>query len=181
MGDGTYLLAMIENAAGDSVIADNCVFTDHDSHAIKVTGAARKVYVTNCIFINGIRNRFNQSGGMPIRIDGAVPDILLENNTSVNMAREFGNGGEKVTSNLIENHYTYLNMQTTGHELHWYTGLQANNIYYNWCWTGRKLNTNGYETYFTCCRPILCAAKHSISLYNGSNLFCLDPRISIKE
>jgi hypothetical protein len=180
MGDGNYLLAMIENAAGDTVIVDNCVFTDHDSHALKITGAAKKVYVTNCLFMNGIRNRFNQSGGMPIRIDGAVPDILLENNTSVNMAREFGNGGEKFTSNLIELHYTYLNMQTTGHELHWYTGLQANNIYYNWCWTGRKLTTNGYETYFTCWQTHLNvkAKLDSISLYNGFNLFYLDPKFT---
>ena len=71
MADGNYLYAMIENAAGDSIIADNCVFTDHDSHAIKVTGAAKKVHVTNCLFINGIRYRFNQSGGMPHRFDGA--------------------------------------------------------------------------------------------------------------
>lgn len=180
MGDGNYLLAMIENAAGDTIVADNCVFTDHDSHALKITGAAKKVYVTNCLFINGIRNRFNQSGGMPIRIDGAVPDILLENNTSVNMAREFGNGGEKFTSNLIENHYTYLNLQTTGHENHWYSSLQANCIFYNWCWTGRKLTTNLYETYFTTFETFLNvkAKLDSISLYNGYNLFYLDPKFT---
>jgi len=179
VGDGAFLQSVVENAAGDSVIADNCVFTDHDSHALKITGAAKKVHVTNCIFMNGIRNRFNQSGGMPHRFDGAIPDILLENNTSVNMAREFGNGGEKFTSNMIEVHYTYLNMQTTGHELHWYTGLQANNIYYNWCWTGRKANTNGYETYFTCWQNHVnvVAKLDSISLYNGRNLFYLDPKI----
>jgi hypothetical protein len=180
MGDGNYLLAMIENAAGDTIVADNCVFTDHDSHALKITGAAKKVYVTNCLFINGIRNRFNQSGGMPIRIDGAVPDILLENNTSVNMAREFGNGGEKFTSNLIENHYTYLNLQTTGHENHWYSSLQANCIFYNWCWTGRKRTTNLYETYFTTFETFLNvkAKLDSISLYNGYNLFYLDPKFT---
>jgi len=180
MGDGTYLIQIIENAAGDSVIADNCVFTDHDSHALKITGAAQKVHVTNCIFINGIRNRFNQSGGMPHRFDGAVADILLENNTSVNMAREFGNGGEKFTSNLIELHYTYLNMQTTGHEVHWYSGLQANNIYYNWCWTGRKANTNGYEAYFTTWENhyAVTGVLDSISLYNGFNLFYMDPRFT---
>ena len=180
MGDGTYLLSVIENAAGDSVIADNCVFTDHDSHALKITGAAKKVHVTNCIFINGIRNRFNQSGGIPHRFDGAVPDILLENNTSVNMARELGNGGEKFTSNMMELHCSYLNMQTNGHEIHWYTGLQANNIYYNWSWTGRKINTNGYETYFTCWETHLNvhAKLDSISLYNGFNLFYLDRKFT---
>lgn len=180
MGDGNYLIQIIENAAGDTVIADNCAFTDHDSHALKITGAAKRVYVTNCIFINGIRNRFNQSGGMPHRFDGAVPDILLENNTSVNMAREFGNGGEKFTSNIIELHYTYLNMQTTGHELHWYSGLEANNIYYNWCWTGRKTTTNGYETYFTTweTHANVTAKLDSVSLYNGFNLFYLDPKFT---
>jgi len=180
MGDGTYLIQIIENAAGDSVIADNCVFTDHDSHALKITGAAKKVYVTNCLFINGIRNRFNQSGGMPHRFDGAIPDIQLENNTSVNMAREFGNGGEKITSNLIENHYTYVNMQTTGHENHWYSSLQANSIFYNWCWTGRKTTTNGYETYFTTFETHANVTNRldSISLYNGYNLFYLDPKFT---
>lgn len=177
VGDGAYLQTMIENAAGDSIIADNCVFTDHDSHAIKVTGAAKKVHVTNCIFINGIRNRFNQSGGMPHRFDGAVPDILLENNTSVNMARELGNGGEKFTSNLVELHCSYLNMQTNAHELHWYSALQANNIFYNWSWTGRKLTTNGYETYFTTWEyhANVKAKLDSISLYHGFNLLYLDP------
>ena len=62
-------------------------------------------------------------GVCPTVLMEPVPDILLENNTSVNMAREFGNGGEKFTSNLIELHYTYLNMQTNGHELHWYSCL----------------------------------------------------------
>ena len=51
----------INNAAGDTIIVDNCVLTDHDN-AIKVTAAAKKASVTNCLFINGIRYRFNTSG-----------------------------------------------------------------------------------------------------------------------
>jgi len=56
------------------------VFTDHDSHALKITELAKKVSYYHCLFMNGIRNRFNQSGGMAASVfDGAVPDILLEN------------------------------------------------------------------------------------------------------
>ena len=178
MGDGNYLYTIIENAAGDSIIADNCAFTDHDSHAIKVTGAAKKVHITNCIFINGIRHRFNQSGGMPHRFDGAVPDILLENNTSVNSARLLGNGGDKHLSRLTELHCSYLNMQTNGHELDWNETIQANNIFYNWSWTGRQPSTNGYEAVFTTFETFanMSAYLDSIALYNGMNLFYLDPR-----
>ena len=168
----------INNAAGDTIIVDNCVLTDHDN-AIKVTAAAKKVSVTNCLFINGIRYRFNTSGGMPIRIDGACPDILLENNTSVNMTRELGNGGEFLTSNLKELHYTYVNMQTNAHELHWLNALQANNIFYNWSWRGRKPTTNGYEAQFWTWEYFANVKNRldSLSLYHGRNLFYLDPKI----
>jgi len=177
----THNYAMFEflnNTAGDSIIIDNCVLTDHDN-AIKVTAAAQKVSVTNCIFINGIRYRFNVNGGMPIRIDGACPDILLENNTSVNMSRELGNGGDFFTSNLKEIHYTYVNMQINAHEIHWLNALQANNIFYNWSWRGKKPTTNGYEAYFTTWDYYytVAARLNEISLYHGRNLFYLDPKI----
>jgi hypothetical protein len=168
----------INNAAGDTIIVDNCVLCEHDN-AIKVTAPAKKVSVTNSLFINGIRYRFNTSGGMPIRIDGACPDILLENNTSVNMTRELGNGGEFITSNLKELHYTYVNMQTNAHEIHWYNALQANNIFYNWSWRGRKPVTNGYESQFWTWETFANVKNRldSISLYHGRNLFYLDPKI----
>jgi hypothetical protein len=168
----------INNTAGDSIIVDNCVLTDHDN-AIKVTAAAQKVSVTNCLFINGIRYRFNVNGGMTIRIDGACPDILLENNTSVNMSRELGNGGEFFTSNMKELHYTYVNMQINAHELHWLNALQANNIFYNWSWRGKKPTTVGYEAYFTTWDYYYTVAARlsEISLYHGRNLFYLDPKI----
>jgi hypothetical protein len=172
------MFEFINNTAGDSIIIDNCVLTDHDN-AIKVTAAAQKVSVTNCLFINGIRYRFNVNGGMTIRIDGACPDILLENNTSVNMSREFGNGGDFFTSNLKELHYTYVNMQINAHEIHWLNALQANNIFYNWSWRGKKPVTNGYETYFTTWEYYytVAARLNEISLYHGRNLFYLDPKI----
>ncbi|MGA3287000.1 MAG: T9SS type A sorting domain-containing protein [Bacteroidota bacterium] len=168
----------INNAAGDTIIVDNCVLCEHDN-AIKVTAAAKKVSITNCLFINGIRYRFNTSGGMPIRIDGACPDILLENNTSVNMTRELGNGGDFFKSNLKELHYTYVNMQTNAHEIHWYNALQANNIFYNWSWRGRKPVTNGYESQFWTWETFANVKSRldSLSLYHGRNLFYLDPKI----
>jgi hypothetical protein len=175
IGDDTNIYSMIENAAGDSIIADNCVFTDHDSHAIKVTGAAVKVSLTNCIFINGVRRRFNPFGGMPIRIDGAVDNILLENNTSVNSARLLGNGGNFLETNFTEVHCTYLNQQINAHELHWYEGIQANNIFYNWSWRGRVPSTNGYEAVFTTFETF-ANVKDTLdymSLYHGRNLLTL--------
>ena len=177
LGDDTNIYTFIENAAGYKVVVDNCVFTDHDSHAIKITGAADEVSVTNCIFINGVRRRWNAFGGMPIRIDGAVDQILLENNTVVNSARLLGNGGNFFKSNLIELHNTYVNQQINAHELYWYTALQANNIFYNWSWRGRKPSTNAYETYFTTAETFanVESKTDSIALYHGRNLLYLDP------
>ena len=58
--------------------------------------------------------------------------------------------------------------------------LQANNIFYNWSWRGRKLTTNVYETYFTTfeTHANVKAKLDSISLYNGFNLFYLDPKFT---
>ena len=95
------------------------------------------------------------------------------------MTRELGNGGEFVTSNLKELHYTYVNMQTNAHEIHWYNALQANNIFYNWSWRGRKPVTVGYESQFWTWEYFANVKSRldSISLYHGRNLFYLDPKI----
>ena len=178
LGDDNNIIEFIQNAAGDSIIVDNCVFSDHDSHAIKVTGGAIKVSITNCIFINGVRRRLNPFGGMPVRFDGSVKDILIENNTIVNAARELGNGGNFFKSRFIELHNTYVNQQINAHEIHWYSAIQANNIFYNWSWRGRVPSTNGYEAYFTTWEYFNDVKNKldSVSLYNGYNLMYLDPK-----
>ena len=55
--------------------------------------------------------------------------------------------------------------------------IQANNIYYNWSWRGRNLRTNGYEAPFTTFETFNAVENKldSLSLYEGRNLFYLDP------
>jgi hypothetical protein len=70
-------------------------------------------------------------------------------------------------------------MQINAHEIHWLNALQANNIFYNWSWRGKKPTTNGYEAYFTTWDYYytVAARLNEISLYHGRNLFYLDPKI----
>jgi hypothetical protein len=114
---------------------------------------------------------------MLTRIDAACHNFIFENNTSINSSRLFGNGGNFFTSKMKEIHNTYLNMQVNGHELHYYEALQANNIYYNWSYRGRNLSTNHYEAPFTTWDHYYEVANKldSIALYEGKNLFYLDP------
>lgn len=167
----------VRNFAGYKMVWDNCVFTDHRDHATRSTGPTEEISITNCVFINMDRRGSSPFGGMPFRLDAACTKLTFENNTVVNGARLFGNGGNFFTSNLTEIHNTILNQQVNGHEIHWFEGLQANNIYYNWSWRGRNKRTNGYEAPFTTFETFsLVATKlDSISLYEGRNLFYLDP------
>jgi hypothetical protein len=169
--------SFVRNFAGYKIVWDNCVFADHRDHATRSTGATDTISITNCVFINMDRRGSSPFGGMPFRLDAACTHLTLENNTIVNGAREFGNGGDFITSNMTEIHNTILNQQVNGHELHWYTALQANNIYYNWSWRGRSLRTNGYEAPFTTFETFANVKDNldSISLYEGNNLFYLNP------
>jgi hypothetical protein len=169
--------SFILSTAGDSIITDNCVFSDHKDHAFKVTGEAQKVSVTNCIFLNGVRKSASPWGGMNIRIDANISDVLLENNTSVNSSRLLGNGGNFFDTNIKEIHCTYLNMQVNAHETHYSEALQANNIFYNWGFRGRVESTINYEAYFTPWDWFGDVENNleSISLYHAKNLLFLDP------
>lgn len=167
----------VRNFAGYKIVWDNCVFTDHRDHATRSTGATDTISITNCVFINMDRRGSSPFGGMPFRLDAACTQLTFENNTVFNGARLFGNGGNFFTSKMTEIHNTVCNQQVNGHEIHWYEGLQANNIYYNWSWRGRNLRTNGYEAPFTTFETHLNVKEKldSISLYEGNNLFYLDP------
>lgn len=167
----------VRNFAGYKIVWDNCVFTDHRDHATRSTGPTEEITITNCVFINMDRRGSSPFGGMPFRLDAACTQLTFENNTVVNGARLFGNGGDFITSKMTEIHNTILNQQVNGHEIHWLEGLQANNIYYNWSWRGRNLRTNGYEAPFTTFETYANIATHldSLSLYEGRNLFYLDP------
>lgn len=167
----------VRNFAGYKIVWDNCVFTDHRDHATRSTGPTDEISITNCVFINMDRRGSSPFGGMPFRLDAACTKLTFENNTVVNGARLFGNGGDFITSKMTEIHNTILNQQVNGHEIHWLEGIQANNIYYNWSWRGRNKRTNGYEAPFTTfeTHANVKAKLDSLSLYEGRNLFFLDP------
>jgi hypothetical protein len=167
----------VRNFAGYKMVFDNCVFSDHVDHVTRSTGATEEITITNCIFINGYRPTNSPFGGMPFRLDAACENLTFENNTSVNSGRLLGNGGNFFTSRYHEIHNTYLNMQVNGHEIHWFESIQANNMYYNWSWRGRKATTNTYEEVFTTVEDFSAVEfkLDSLALYQGRNLFYLDP------
>ena len=169
--------SFVRNFAGYKIVWDNCVFSDHRDHCTRSTGATEEITITNCVFINGDRRGSSPFGGMPFRLDAACENLTFENNSSVNSARLLGNGGNFFTSTQHEIHNTYLNMQVNGHEIHWFESLQANNIYYNWSWRGRRTSTNGYEQPFTTFETFSAVEfkLDSLALYQGRNLFYLDP------
>lgn len=169
--------SFVRNLAGYKMVFDNCVFSDHRDHVTRSTGATEEITFTNCVFINGDRRGSSPFGGMPFRLDAACENLTFENNTSVNSGRLLGNGGNFFTSNQHEIHNTYLNMQVNGHEIHWFESIQANNIYYNWSWRGQKATTNDYERYFTTFETFADVEfkLDSLALYQGRNLFYLDP------
>ncbi len=167
----------VTNQGGYKMIFDNCALADMQWFTSRNQAVADTISYTNCVFVNMVRKASTPFNGMLLRIDAAVTNFIFENNTAINCSRMFGNGGNFFTSTMKEIHNTIVNMQVNGHELHWYEGLQANNIYYNWSYRGRNLSTNHYEAPFTTWdRHYEIATKlDSISLYEGRNLFYLDP------
>ena len=169
--------SFVRNFAGYKIVWDNCAFSDHRDHCTRSTGATQEISITNCVIINGDRRGSSPFGGMPIRLDAACAKLTIENNTVVNSGRLLGNGGNFFTSKLHEIHNSYLNQQVNGHEIHWYECIQANNIFYNWSWRGRKATTNTYEEVFTTVEDFSAVASKldSLALYQGRNLFYLEP------
>ena len=172
--------SFVRNFAGYKMVFDNCVFTDHRYHVTRSTGATDEITITNCVFINADRRAYSPFGGMPYRLDAACAALTFENNTVVNSGRLHGNGGNFFTSVQHEIHNSFLNQQVNAHETHWFEGIQANNIFYNWSFRGRKDDTNGYEAHFT---PWDYFADvefklDSIALYHGRNLMYLEPTIT---
>ena len=178
--NGEQSYAIVVNTAGSAVTANNCVFSDMNSYAIRTLAQGADISMTNCVMINNLRLSNSPYGGMLIRIDGTPNSVTIENNSVINAARLLGNGGNFFKTTFVEDHNTYLNSQINGHEIHWYSGIQANNIFYNWSWRGRLATTNGYEAYFTTWDYFKDVKNKldSVSLYNGANLFYLDPKFT---
>ncbi len=177
LSDDNLVGAFVVNQGGNKMVFDNCGFGECQYFTSRNQAVADTVSYTNCVFVNMVRKASTPFNGMLTRIDAAVKNFIFENNTSVNSSRLFGNGGNFITSKMSEIHNTYLNMQVNGHELHWYEGLQANNIYYNWSYRGRNLSTNHYEAPFTTWDHYYEVENKldSISVYEGKNAFYLNP------
>jgi hypothetical protein len=172
--------SIVRSFAGNKIIFDNNIFTGIRDHTTRITGAIDTLHITNNLFLNMDRRGGSPFGGMPFRLDAEAIDLVYENNTLFNGAREFGNGGNFFTSNMKVIHNTYANQQVNGHELHWFSAVQANNLFYNWSWRGRDLRTNGYEAPFTTFQfhAEVKTRLDSIATYNGFNAFFLEPAIS---
>ena len=177
LSNGQLVGAFVINAGGYKMIFDNCAFAECQWFTSRNQAVVDTLSYTNCLFVNMVRKASTPFNGMLTRVDAACKNFIFENNTSVNSSRLFGNGGNFFTSKNIENHNTYLNMQVNAHELHWYESLQANNIYYNWSYRGRNLQTNHYEAYFPTWDHYYEVQNKldSISVYQGTNAFYLDP------
>ena len=176
-GNDINISSFVRNFAGYKIVWDNCVFSDHRDHCTRSTGATEEITITNCVFINGDRRGNSPFGGMPFRLDAACTNLTFENNTSVNSGRLLGNGGNFFTSKHHEIHNSFLNQQVNGHEIHWFEAIQANNIFYNWSFRGRKASTNTYEEVFTTVETFSQVRDKldSLALYQGRNLFYLEP------
>ena len=111
--------------------------------------------VTNCVFVNGMRRRYSQWGGFPIRLDVAPDYSRWENNTAVNTGRLLANSGPFHNANISQVHNTYINQIVAGEEQRANEFITANNIFHNYHFIG---HTNAghsagqdedYGTYWT--------------------------------
>jgi hypothetical protein len=88
-----------------------------------------------------------------------------------------GNGGNFYTSDLIENHNSWINGQTNAQEIHWNQALMANNIFYNWSFLGRTPSDVAYNYSITTFETFAGLELDSVSVYWGRNLLYRDPAI----
>ena len=100
---------IINNTAGTHMIIDNCVITDWQDFAFRNQFEGQLLSVTNSVFINGMRPRYSQWGGFPVRMDVACEEVVFENNTVVNSGRLLANSGPFHNANVHQIHNTYLN------------------------------------------------------------------------
>ncbi len=177
--NGEIVGTFAQNTAGSKMIVDNCVITDWDSFSLRNRNQnADSVAVTNSIFINGIRTRFSQWGGFPIRLDVSANNVVFENNTVVNSGRLLCNSGPFHNATIHQIHNTYLNQVVAGEEQRANEFITANNIFYNYHFIGYKNDGSSapdvdYGIYWTTWNYFADSKLKldSISLYLGQNLF----------
>lgn len=163
----------VGNTAGSGYTADNVAFVDWQSFAFRNQGKNLDISITNCVFINGMGLGWSPWGGFPMRMDVAGENVTIENNTVVNSGRLLGNSGPWFNARLHEIHNTYMNSMKAGHEQRAFENIQANNIYYNFDFLGRKTTDNTYDAHWTTWNYYsdVVGKLDSVSLYLGQNLF----------
>ncbi len=176
----------INNTGGTGYEIDNCVITDWEDFALRNQNAeAEFISVTNCVFINGVRLRYSEWGGFPIRLDAAPSKLIWENNTAVNTGRLLANNGPFLNASISIIHNTYLNQSVAAEEQRAYEMIYANNIYYNYHFLGYKTENHSapsdlYATYFSNFNTFASATPAQleyVSLYLGQNLFFREQQI----
>ncbi len=166
---GTFIL----NAGGSKYEAKNVAFANWQDFLMRNQAKGIDITITDCIFINGVRTLNSQWGGFPIRMDVAGENVTIENNTVVNSGRLLTNSGPFFNATIHELHNSYLNNTKAGHEQRAKEMIQANNIYYNFDFIGRKITDNTYDSHWTTWNHYFEASDSldKISLYLGQNLF----------
>ena len=161
------------NTGGTMYMAHNVAFSDYRDHIFQNSATGIDISITDCIFINGLRPSNSPWGGFPIRMNVAGENVTIENNTSVNSGRLLTNSGPFFNATIHELHNTYVNSAKAGHEQRAFEMIQANNIYYNYDFLGRKESDNDYDSRWTTWN-YYADVKDSLdknSLYLGHNLF----------
>lgn len=180
MNNGEVVGTFAQNTSGNKMIVDNCVISDWESFSLRNRNVnADSVSVTNSIFINGVRRRFSQWGGFPIRLDVSANNVVFENNTVVNSGRLLCNSGPFHNATIHQIHNTYLNQVVAGEEQRANEFITANNIFHNYHFIGHTNagHSNGqdedYGAYWTTWNYFADSKEKldSISLYLGQNLF----------
>ena len=170
---GETVGTFITNTGGSLYMAHNVAFSNWADFAVRNQAVNIDISVTDCVFINGARTSNSPWGGFPIRMDVAGENVTIENNTVVNSGRLLTNSGPFPNATIHELHNTYLNSTKAGHEQRAFEMIQANNIYYNYDFLGRRLGNNEYDSRWTTWNYYADVAERldSTSLYLGQNLF----------
>lgn len=180
MNNSEVVKTFAQNTSGNRIVVDNCVISDWEDFSLRNRNQnADSVAVTNSIFINGLRRRFSQWGGFPIRLDVAANNVVFENNTVVNSGRLLCNSGPFHNATIHQIHNTYLNQVVAGEEQRANEFITANNIFHNYHFIGHRNegHSNGqeedYGAYWTTWNYFADSKEKldSISLYLGQNLF----------
>ncbi|MEZ4702400.1 MAG: T9SS type A sorting domain-containing protein [Rhodothermales bacterium] len=169
----------VENTGGSLYKAHNVAFANWTDFAMLNQAKNIDISITDCVFINGVRTSNSPWGGFPLRMNVAGENVTIENNTVVNSGRLLTNSGPFFNATVHELHNSYLNFTKAGHEQRANEMIQANNIFYNYDFIGRRIGNNTYDSYFTTWNYYADVADSldKVSLYLGQNLFFREPAL----